>query len=171
MTGFEPRTSGIGSDCSTNWATQPLPKICLSLPLFEDYVLNLLGIFYMLLDKIYWCGVGNGPNIKQMPHLPIWSHCSWVSLSSQSFYLKTTKYALVMLIQSRFKVPLRTKKRSCCFKKNLHLHIFFLFLRRAVAVKNRINVPQSLFKMLRSYWLNIAYSAMLIYDHKDRPHF
>ena len=21
MTGFEPRTSGIGSDCSTNWAT------------------------------------------------------------------------------------------------------------------------------------------------------
>ena len=25
MTGFEPRTSGIGSDRSTNWATQPLP--------------------------------------------------------------------------------------------------------------------------------------------------
>ena len=25
MTGFEPRTSGIGSNCSTNWATQPLP--------------------------------------------------------------------------------------------------------------------------------------------------
>ena len=31
MTGFEPRTSGIGSDRSTNWATQPLPndvKVC-----------------------------------------------------------------------------------------------------------------------------------------------
>ena len=27
MTGFEPRTSGIGSDRSTNWATQPLPRI------------------------------------------------------------------------------------------------------------------------------------------------
>ena len=26
MTGFKPRTSGIGSDRSTNWATQPLPK-------------------------------------------------------------------------------------------------------------------------------------------------
>ena len=26
MTGFEPRTSDIGSDRSTNWATQPLPK-------------------------------------------------------------------------------------------------------------------------------------------------
>ena len=26
MTGVEPRTSGIGSDRSTNWATQPLPK-------------------------------------------------------------------------------------------------------------------------------------------------
>ena len=25
MTGVEPRTSGIGSDRSTNWATQPLP--------------------------------------------------------------------------------------------------------------------------------------------------
>ena len=25
MTGFEPRTSGIGNDRSTNWATQPLP--------------------------------------------------------------------------------------------------------------------------------------------------
>ena len=25
MTGFEPRTSGIGSNRSTNWATQPLP--------------------------------------------------------------------------------------------------------------------------------------------------
>ena len=25
MTGFEPRTSDIGSDRSTNWATQPLP--------------------------------------------------------------------------------------------------------------------------------------------------
>ena len=25
MTGFEPRTSGIGSDRFTNWATQPLP--------------------------------------------------------------------------------------------------------------------------------------------------
>ena len=25
MTGFEPQTSGIGSDRSTNWATQPLP--------------------------------------------------------------------------------------------------------------------------------------------------
>ena len=27
MTGFEPRTSGIGSDRSTNWATQPLPRL------------------------------------------------------------------------------------------------------------------------------------------------
>ena len=27
MTGFEPLTSGIGSDRSTNWATQPLPKV------------------------------------------------------------------------------------------------------------------------------------------------
>ena len=26
MTGFEPRTSDIGSDRSTNWATQPLPE-------------------------------------------------------------------------------------------------------------------------------------------------
>ena len=26
MTEFEPRTSDIGSDRSTNWATQPLPK-------------------------------------------------------------------------------------------------------------------------------------------------
>ena len=26
MTGFEPRISGIGSNHSTNWATQPLPK-------------------------------------------------------------------------------------------------------------------------------------------------
>ena len=25
MTGFEPRTSDIGSDRSTNWALQPLP--------------------------------------------------------------------------------------------------------------------------------------------------
>ena len=25
MTGFEPRTYGIGNDRSTNWATQPLP--------------------------------------------------------------------------------------------------------------------------------------------------
>ena len=28
MTGFEPQTSGIGSDRSTNWATQPLPIKC-----------------------------------------------------------------------------------------------------------------------------------------------
>ena len=27
MTGFKPRTSGIGSDRSTNWATQPLPYV------------------------------------------------------------------------------------------------------------------------------------------------
>ena len=27
MTGFEPRTSGIGSDCSTNWATTTAPKL------------------------------------------------------------------------------------------------------------------------------------------------
>ena len=27
MTGFEPRTSGIGSDCFTNWATTTAPKI------------------------------------------------------------------------------------------------------------------------------------------------
>ena len=26
MTGFEPRTYGIGSDRSTNWATQPLAQ-------------------------------------------------------------------------------------------------------------------------------------------------
>ena len=30
MTGFEPRTSGNGSDCSTNWAT-PLPKVLFNL--------------------------------------------------------------------------------------------------------------------------------------------
>ena len=29
MTGFKPQTSGIGSDRSTNWATQPLPILCL----------------------------------------------------------------------------------------------------------------------------------------------
>ena len=27
MTGFKPQTSGIGSDCSTNLSTQPLPNI------------------------------------------------------------------------------------------------------------------------------------------------
>ena len=30
MTGFELRTSGIGSNCSTNWATQPLPNFLLT---------------------------------------------------------------------------------------------------------------------------------------------
>ena len=36
MTGFEPQTSGIGSDCSTNWATQPLPDVILRAVLLQD---------------------------------------------------------------------------------------------------------------------------------------
>ena len=38
MTGFEPRTSSIGSDRSTNWTTQPLPireRILISHEKFE----------------------------------------------------------------------------------------------------------------------------------------
>ena len=46
MTGFEPRTSGVGSDRSTNWATQPLPSIInftsFKKPLFWHVISSLM---------------------------------------------------------------------------------------------------------------------------------
>ena len=50
MTGFEPRTSGIGSDRSTNWATQPLIDCyVMTLPSVIDVHLNLLAICYLFI--------------------------------------------------------------------------------------------------------------------------
>ena len=50
MTGFEPRISGVGSDCSTNWATQPLPHSRIftgpSIPRYILRRLNGMGINY-----------------------------------------------------------------------------------------------------------------------------
>ena len=40
MTGFEPWTFGIGSDHSTNWATQPLPNS-----------IKILAAYYYIDDK------------------------------------------------------------------------------------------------------------------------
>ena len=40
MTGFEPWTFGIGSDHSTNWATQPLPNS-----------IEILAAYYYIDDK------------------------------------------------------------------------------------------------------------------------
>ena len=39
MTAFKPRTSGIGSDHSTNWATQPLPIKIFS---NDSYIFNIV---------------------------------------------------------------------------------------------------------------------------------
>ena len=49
MTGFEPRTSGIGSDRSTNWATQPLPEKSLSFYVHFDLSLSLSLLFQSIL--------------------------------------------------------------------------------------------------------------------------
>ena len=52
MTGFERRTSGIGSDCSTNWATQLLPLISL-----------VWSTYYYHDDSIMWIHVYKGMGV------------------------------------------------------------------------------------------------------------
>ena len=58
MTGFEPRTSGIGSDRSTNWATQPLPS-----KLFVDIDLTTIQLpnVWPSLDGSQWTFHSQGP--------------------------------------------------------------------------------------------------------------
>ena len=51
MIGFEPRTSVIGSNCYTNWATQPLPmllNILLNLSKLYNLFCSLCCIFFPL---------------------------------------------------------------------------------------------------------------------------
>ena len=47
MTGFEPRTSGVGSDCSANWATTTAPAHCTNLKYLpsKEKVLRLAAKF------------------------------------------------------------------------------------------------------------------------------
>ena len=48
MTGFEPRTSGIGSNHSSNWATQPLPSEYTHLG--STLLGNLTNVFYIFAE-------------------------------------------------------------------------------------------------------------------------
>ena len=55
MTGFEPRTLGIGSDCSTNWATTTAQNVRSTT--FKVGVINAgwIDIFHIdMLQKLYW---------------------------------------------------------------------------------------------------------------------
>ena len=52
MTGFAPRTSGIGSDRSTNWATQPLPKT-LKFVWHCLWVANLINALWLKITMFY----------------------------------------------------------------------------------------------------------------------
>ena len=56
MTGFEPRTSGIGSDRSTNWATQPLPnKTVKARPSRSDYILKFVSKLFWVSSTFFSC--------------------------------------------------------------------------------------------------------------------
>ena len=52
MTGIEPRTSGIGSDCSTNWATTTaLEKYCCATKISCYFFRNVFDIFTYLFSQ------------------------------------------------------------------------------------------------------------------------
>ena len=51
MTGFEPRTSCIGSNRSTNWATQPLPLNVTFKQYFSEKTMNLSMILARILGE------------------------------------------------------------------------------------------------------------------------
>ena len=54
MTGFEPWTSGVGSDCSTNWATTTTTEMRNESYLNEEWLINDLKtiIFLQILSKL-----------------------------------------------------------------------------------------------------------------------
>ena len=58
MAGFEPRTSGVGSDCSTNWAITTAHNLCFNVPpLFAFAFVSLSLLFFSLkldLHKIFF---------------------------------------------------------------------------------------------------------------------
>ena len=73
MTGFEPRTSGIGSNCSTNWATTTSHVSVLYVYIFGHVTLKILIILplsnsHFLPQNVHFHLSGLNPGTSFPPH-------------------------------------------------------------------------------------------------------
>ena len=78
MTGFEPRTSDIRSNCSTNWATTtaPIHSLLYASRLFHSFPFNALYIIIILLFLWHLC----------MKHICFENvHCSYINLIDSKY--------------------------------------------------------------------------------------
>ena len=152
MTGFKPRTSGVGSDRSTNWATTTAQMFCFFVPctifslgiiIFSYLIMNKLALYdpsYLVRKSFPLLGIKHRVTLKS---LRLWS--GRLDFSALEQPLLGTRVALSRCLLSKLfieKPPLRYSISSllllimiyylkCC------IWIFLLFANREMSVRFR----------------------------------